>query len=224
MHNHTVTFVREYGKPSMLRRITILALLLVSSAAAVAADDANSKYQDFLKAAKSGQPVDWQAFRFAYAETANFDVTGMKSAATRKAMNEALRANDYAAAIVQANLILEENYVDIDAHVVSDIANTKLGNTDEAKKQHAIAIGLLRSIRTGDGKTPETAFTVITVHEEYSLIGVLGLRRQQQAVIANAGHNYDVLDVIDKDGVGQTLYFQIDHVLAAEAALLKRSH
>jgi hypothetical protein len=208
----------------MRRHIIILALLLVSSAAAIAAEDGNSKYQDILGAAKSGQPVDWQAFRFAYAESAGFDVTGMKSAATRKAMNEALRANDYAGAIAQANLILNENYTDIDAHVVSDVANMKLGNTDEAKKQHAIAVGLLRSIRTGDGKTPETAFTVITVHEEYSLIGVLGMRRQRQAVFSNGGHNYDVLDVVDKDGLSQKFYFQIDRVLAAEAALLEHPH
>jgi hypothetical protein len=204
----------------MFRRIAILVLLLISSPAA-ATDDADSKYRDLLTAAKSGQPVDWQALRFAYAESSGFDLLGTKSAEARKAMNEALRTNDYAGALVQANLILDQDYVDIDAHFVSEIANTKLGNSDEAKKQHSIVIGLLQSIRTGDGKTPETAFTVITVREEYSLIRMLGLRRQNQALIANGGHQYDVLDVVDKGGQSQTLYFQVDRVLAAEAALLK---
>ena len=204
----------------MLRRIAILVLLLLSSPAA-AIDDADSKYRDLLTAAKSGQPVDWQALRFAYAESSGFDVFGTKSAEARKAMNEALQANDYTGALLQANLILDQDYVDIDAHIVTEIANTKLGNTDEAEKQHSIVIGLLRSIRTGDGKTPETAFTVITVGEEYSLIRVLGLRAQHQLLIANGGHQYDGLDVVDREGHSQTLYFQIDRVMAAEAALLE---
>jgi Domain of unknown function (DUF4919) len=208
------------GNDYMLRRIAILVLLLISLPAA-ATSDADSRYRNLLTAAKSGQPVDWQALRFAYAEGSGFDLLGTKSAETRKAMNEALQSNDYAGALVHANLILDQNYVDIDAHVIIDIANTKLGNADEAKKHHSIVIGLLQSIRTGDGKTPETAFTVITVHEEYSLIRIFGLRRQSQALIADGGHHYDVLDVVNKEGQSQKLYFQVDRVLAAEAALLK---
>jgi hypothetical protein len=204
----------------MLGRIVIMVLLLTCLPAA-AANDADTKYRELVTAAKSGQPVDWQALRFAYADSSGFDLVGRKSADARKAMNEALRASDYAGALVQANLIIDQAYVDIDAHIVSDIANTKLGNAAEAKKQHAIVIGLLQSIRTGDGKTPETAFTVITVGEEYSLIRVLGLRRQQQVLIAKGGHHYDVLDVTDEDGRSQKLYFQVDRVLAAEAAFLK---
>ena len=139
------------------------------------------------QASRAPDSAHWQALRFAYAESSGFDLLGTKSAETRKAMNEALQSNDYAGALVHANLILDQNYVDIDAHVIIDIANTKLGNADEAKKHHSIVIGLLQSIRTGDGKTPETAFTVITVHEEYSLIRIFGLRRQSQALIADGG-------------------------------------
>src|SRR5580704_11507395 len=111
----------------MLRRIAILVLLLISSPA-VAADDADSKYRDLVAAAKSGQPVDWQALRFAYAESSGFDVLGTKSAETRKAMYEALRSDDYEGAIAQANQILDQDYVDIDAHFITEFANTKLGN------------------------------------------------------------------------------------------------
>jgi hypothetical protein len=206
----------------MLRRIAILVLLLTSSPA-VAADEADSKYRDLVTAAKSGQPVDWQALRFAYAESSGFDLLGTKSAEARKAMFQALQSDDFTGALVQANQILDQNYVDIDAHFINEIANTKLGNTDEAKKQHSIVIGLLRSIETGDGKTPETAFTVITVAEEYSLIQLLGLRPHGQTLIANGGHQYDVLDVANREGQSQKLYFQIDRVSAAEAALLSKS-
>ena len=120
----------------MLGRIAILILLLIWLPAA-AANDADSKYRELVTAAKSGQPLDWQALRFAYADSSGFDLVGRKSADARKAMNEALRANDYAGALLQANLIIDQAYVDIDAHIVSDIVNAKLGNAAEAKKQHA---------------------------------------------------------------------------------------
>jgi hypothetical protein len=203
----------------MLRGIAIL-LLLPLALPAAAASDADSKYEKLLAAAKSGQPVDWQALRFAYADSSGFEVFVMKSRETHKAMNEAFRAGDYARALVQANLIIDQNYLEIDAHAISEIANEKLGNSDEAKKQHSIVVGLVKSIRTGDGRTPETAFTVITVHEEYNVMRILGLRPQRQTLISYGGHHYDVHDVADKDGHGQKLYFQIDRVIAAEAALL----
>jgi hypothetical protein len=50
---------------------------------------------------------------------------------------------------------------------------------------------------------------------------MLGLRLQQQALIANGGHQYDVLDVVDREDQSQRLYFQVDRVWAAEATLLK---
>ncbi len=174
-----------------------------------------------LAKAKAGQPVDWQELRFAYAESPDFDLLGTKSIEARKAMNAAFRAGDYAGALAQANLILDQNYVDVDAHFVSELVNSKLGNADEAAKQHAIMIGILRSIRTGDGKTPETALTVIAVSEEYSFIRALGLSRTEQALISAGGHSFDVLSVVDRDGKSEKLYFLIDRVLAAESALLK---
>ena len=74
----------------MLGRIVIIVLLLTCLPAA-AANDADTKYRELVTAAKSGQPVDWQALRFAYAESSGFDLVGTKSADARKAMNEALR-------------------------------------------------------------------------------------------------------------------------------------
>ena len=50
---------------------------------------------------------------------------------------------------------------------------------------------------------------------------LLGLRRQNQTLIANGGRRYDVLDVVDRDGQNQKLYFLIDRMMAAEVELLK---
>ncbi len=201
----------------MLRYIAFL-LLILTAFPALAANDADARYHDLLAKAKAGEPVDWQALRFAYADSSDFDLFGTESASVRKTMYEALKTEDFAAALAQANLILDQNYVDVDARFVSHMANSKLGNAEEAKKQYAIMIGILRSIHTGDGRTPETALTVIAVSEEYSYLRAIGLHRTHQALISVGGHSYDVLDVADRSGQDQKLYFLIDRVLAAEAA------
>jgi len=196
-------------------------LLFILTGPAFAAGVADTRYQELLAQARAGQSVDWQELRFAYADSSDFDLSGTKTAEARKAMGEALKAEDFAGALAKANLIIEQEFIDVDAHFVSEMANSRLGNADESKKQHAIVLGLLRSIHTGDGKTAEDALTVIAVREEYSFIRAIGLRRVRQALVAKGGHHYDVLDVVDRNGQPQTIYFLVDRVLAAENDMLK---
>jgi hypothetical protein len=89
-----------------------------------------------------------------------------------------------------------------------------------AQREHDITAGLIKSIMTGDGLTPQTAFTVITVHEEYALFHILGLDVTQQALVNENGHGYDLMSTTDSDGKSQDYYFLIDRVLAAEARAL----
>jgi hypothetical protein len=121
--------------------------------------------------------------RFAYADSPQFDLFGTQTAGLQKAMFEAFKRADYAAAIAQAKLIIDKVYVDIDAHIICDLSYRELGDAAQSVRHHDIVIGLLGSIRTGDGKTPATAFTVITVGEEYSLLHAWGMKPRGQALI-----------------------------------------
>jgi hypothetical protein len=201
----------------------LLVLLALAAALPAAAFDAASeaRYQSLLAAAKTGgQPIDWSALRFAYADSAEFDLTGGGADPARKAMFEAINAGDAKAALAQAKLILAQDYVDIDAHVVADLADQKLGDAAGAKREHDIVVGLLRSIRTGDGSSPAQAFTPISVGEEYAVMRAFDMRVGDQELIQAAGHSYDKLDVTDSDGKKLSFYFQIDRIVAAERAEL----
>jgi len=46
----------------------------------------------------------------------------------------------------------------------------------------------------------ETAFVVISLAEEYSVIGLQGSKKLQQALINKDGHSYDLLTVASKSG------------------------
>ncbi len=205
----------------MWRILAVLCVLAIL-APAYAGDDPETRYQTLLAAAKAGQgPVDWQALRFAYAETGDFDLTGQRIEPAHKKMFDAFAAGKFAEAISDANQILDHDYVDIDAHVICDLAYQRLGDSAKSKPHHEIVLGLLNSIHTGDGQTPETAMTVISVGEEYAVLRVFGLRRSKQSLIQANGHSYDKLDVTGPDGQQLSVYFLVDRVLAAEARALK---
>ncbi|HZC16658.1 MAG TPA: hypothetical protein VE309_07845 [Caulobacteraceae bacterium] len=203
----------------------LLILFALAPAAPAAAFDGASeaRYQSLLAAAKAAgdQPVDWGVLRLAYADSAEFDLTGGRTDAARKAMFAAVNAGDAKTALTQARLILAQDYVDIDAHVVADLASKKPGDTATAAREHAIVLGLLRSVRIGDGSSPAMALKVITVGEEYAVTRAFDMTVTGQALVQDGGHSYDRLSVTDPDGKPLTIYFLIDNIVAAEGAAVK---
>jgi uncharacterized protein DUF4919 len=95
--------------------------------------------------------------------------------------------------------------VDIDARVVAAMSLTQLGREREADDQKRWFHGLVDSILdSGDGKTKETAFVVISVPEEYSFLRAFGLAVTQQTLIDG---RIDALLVADGSGKSTTVYF-----------------
>src|SRR5579864_4507160 len=118
--------------------LAIAAVALVAAASARAADPAaDAHYQTLLAAAKTVDPgeVDWQALRFAYADSSSFDLMGEHTDAARRAMFDALNKDDNKTVIEQANQILAADFVDIDAHVALDLAYQATGQTAASARE-----------------------------------------------------------------------------------------
>jgi hypothetical protein len=100
---------------------------------------------------------------------------------------------------------LQQCPVDIDAHLIRAIALKELGRMAESDHHADWFRGLVDSILTsGDGRTPQTAFVVISVAEEYSVLRVLQMRPTRH-VIMNMG--VDALHVQGDVGVAGIIYF-----------------
>jgi hypothetical protein len=204
-----------------MRRVLLVLLLVFAFPSALAAEDAAARYQALVAAAKLGtQPVDWQALRFAYAETPDFDPLGAVTHTRREKMFAAYAAGDAKTAFAEAGRVLDQNYTDIAAHVVSEVASHDLGDEARSHREHEIVVALLRSIRTGDGQTPAAAFTVVSITEEYDYLHYLKYEVHLQALVSADGHAYDRFEV-ERDGKSYVFYFLADRVLAAEAALFQ---
>jgi hypothetical protein len=205
-------------------RLTLLCAVLLAAtplggalaAEAPPAGDPVARYQALLAQAKADPAqADWTALRYAYAATPQFNVFGHPG--VKQDMFRALGTKDYAAALKTAEAIIDDDFVDIDAHDVAADAELALGQKASSKSDRDIAHRLAASVKTGDGLSPYTPYNVITVDEEYAVLRLEKLKVVDMAMGHAGPHHYDVVTVADAKGVRRDYFFLTDAVWAAEA-------
>ena len=203
----------------MFYRSLILLLISASCAAAQqpgapASSPAQAKpsYEVLLeRVKKQDQTVDFQELRLAYANTKAYGPYD-GNATARRNMFASLKANEYDKALESATNILSTNYLDIMGHFGSFVAHRELGHAELSTYHRFVFEGLVNSIKnSGDGKTLETAFVVISTDEEYALFNYLGLRPTDQALVKEKGHTFDKMTALDPTTNQSVIYyFNID--------------
>lgn len=206
-----------------VRRLAVAFLILVGGATISFAFDqdpakslaqAPSKtvYATLLeRAKKSDATVDFKELRLAYTETPEYSPYGGDREARRN-MFASLNAKEYEQALEPAGKILAKNFVDLNAHFVSYVANRELGRSEKATFHKFMFDGLMKSITGhGDGKTAEAAFVVISTDEEYIFFNFVGLRPAGQSLVNQNGHSYDRMMANDpKTNEAVVYFFNID--------------
>jgi hypothetical protein len=176
------------------------------------AEVAPSEYATLLAVLKGGNTnIDYGRLRVTYMESPEYK-NAKDTTKEEKAMEVALGAKDYAGALKNAEAVLSNEYVNMDAQFVAYVANKETGATDQAEFHRAVFHGLVDSIfKSGDGKSPEKAWVVIKVHEEYVILRVLGYRPSEQALVNKDGHAYDEMTVKNQDdGTEAKFFFNVD--------------
>jgi hypothetical protein len=155
-------------------RLAVLAAVLLVAVSGTVRPALSAGYEDLVAQVKQGRTdIDYAALRSAYAESAFYDGYNTDIMSLRGPLQKAFADGDCEGAIRQGQAILEKNYVFVDAHFVLGVCYRRLGQAEQSERHTATARGLIKAIfASGDGKTPETAFVVISVAEEYSVIGV----------------------------------------------------
>jgi hypothetical protein len=173
-----------------------------------------ASYEELVAQARQGQTVDPAALRNSYADSASYDAYNTDIASLRAPFQRAFADSDCDTVVKLGQAILEKNYVYIDGHYILGTCYSRLGQTELADRHIALARGLIGAIiASGDGKTPETAYTVIAVSEEYTILSVRGLKKMQQALVNKGDHAYDVMTVENKTGAKEQVYFNVDRVM-----------
>lgn len=111
---------------------------------------------------------------------------------------------DWNAIVATSEPWLQRCPVDIDAHLIRGVALKELKRFAESEQHLNWFRGLVDSVLTsGDGRTPQTAFVVISVAEEYSILRALRVRPKRHVTLSSG---VDEL-VVEIDGVAGILYF-----------------
>lgn len=151
-----------------------------------------STFQDVTKA-------DFHALRLAFANRPHY--SGYASAAHQArltSVNQALERQAWQDASQTCLLGLQDCFVSIRLHQMMAISLEKQGNEPMAQWHLFFASKLVNSILdSGDGTTPETAWKVISLEEEYAILHLKDRRPQGQALIHHHDTPYDRFDFAD---------------------------
>ncbi len=188
-----------------------VAVLIVVSLGSTPARAAEG-YEAMVARVKAGDvTLDYRALRDAYAQSAHYQPEGGDYDEPRTAMLNAFNAQDCAKALTAADKVLKTIFIDITAHIVSGRCFELASDSAKAVFHRTVARGLMASIlASGDGKTPKTAFVVVTISEEYDVLTALRLKPTLQSLVQDDGHSYDKQDAKSATGETATLFFQID--------------
>lgn len=192
--------------------VAALAFLLAAGAGLAQKEQTQSEYASLLARVKKGDPsVDFKQLRFSYMESPERH-SAKDTSKEETGMFQALNAKDYKKAIEDADAVLAGAFVNMNAHFVEYVAYRELQNPVLSDFHKSVFSGLLKSLTdSGDGKTEETAYVVISVDEEYVLLNVLGLHADKQDVEHDGGHSYDLLEAVDPQTHEPVkLYFNVD--------------
>jgi hypothetical protein len=195
-------------------RIAFIAVLVCSSvSSALVRDDqgaARAQYAELAAKVRTGDlAIDWQALRVA----AVIGVVGNpQDFQVVKDGYGALGKGKFENALVIAKEVEDHNIADADAHYVAWRSLVELGRQDDAEKERMLLAALMNSImKSGDGKSAETAWFAATIREEYLVMQMmLDVQFESQHSQKIGDHFYDVVTVKDQSGKETILWFNTD--------------
>jgi len=176
---------------------------------------AQQEFQALLeRVKKSDSTVDFGRMRQLQTQLDDYDPYASK---IEEHPFEVLAKGDLQKAKTLAEAILAENYLNLEAHIAAAAVAEKNGDAAGAAHHRYVVKGVLDSILgSGDGKTPQTAFQVIALSEEYAVMRRLGLRVAEQSLIHAGEHSYDLLKGVDPQSQTQReVFFNIDPIMKA---------
>lgn len=120
---------------------------------------------------------------------------------------DAMISEEWSKAIAIGEAWLNQCPIDIRAHYYMGISMEKIGNESGSQNHFRWMSGFMDDlVASGDGKTPESAYEVISIPEEYDALYIFGLKKKSQALIS-ASVLCDLITATDENGKEVSIYF-----------------
>jgi len=175
-------------------------------------DENDKLYLEKIKLLKEDiNDIDFRELRFEYTKTSFYIPYGSKKD-ERIDVITAFKKKNYKLVIKLAEKVFERDFLDMNTHYMCMIAHQKLGNLEKMEFHKMVLNGLIDSIVSfGDGRSPETAYEVISTREEEFIITTLGFVTVTREEIRTKDHVIDKVFAASLDsGARKILYFNKD--------------
>ncbi len=135
----------------------------------------------------------------------------------RADMVKAIQANNHEEAVKLAEEVIDSEFYNHNLFGAISDSYKALNNKKQAdyyndlfhRAQHGVFL-------SGDGKTAETAFYVVSIPEEYRVMNELGFKVTVQSLAVINGQAYDILSGKDSKGNNVEVYFNICFFFSCE--------
>ncbi len=206
--------------------LALAGILIAAGSTAPASAQTKTKQQDeavkerdrtfdtlLAAALKEPRKADWKAVRHAFSQTSHYSPYGGSWREDAGKVVKNMKDGKLKEAEAGLSKLMEsERSMRIDSHAMAAALYEQLGDSDKARKHKEIFEALSFTVfPRGEGMTMDNSFEVLFIEEEYTALGLMGLRVKQQALTERNGHKYDVLTTHSKPGEPErVLYFNID--------------
>src|SRR2546422_7463632 len=197
------------------RFLPLLALAIVACTPTVGTSSgpapATSEYRKLLvRLQAKATSIDFTALRLAYDASPDYAPYGSDADDHRDSLSAALERRDYRRVIVEADAALTVDYLDIRTHVLRAYASEQLGDNAGDAWDRLIAARLVRSIMQSGAGTVDSPYVVISVAEEYAVLGMNDYERGMQSLRECGTRPCDILEATQRHThEKRTFYFDI---------------
>jgi hypothetical protein len=196
-----------------------------ASASADRANGGDAYAQLIARASAGDRSVDFHSLRLAYLKSSSRLLTPAnldEITKLRQAMVDSARDGAHARVAEAARKIISLVFIDMAAHKFLRQSCALLKDDACAERHHFVQFGLLRSVTgSGDGKSCETGWEVVTRDEEYFILAMLGANLEKQRLTSGGGYTCDEMQVT-MQGQRRSYFFRVDALLAEMAGRLER--
>lgn len=194
-----------------MNRWVLLAIAVVLGACASvepqeSADSPYARQLEAVQASPSGE--GFRRLRELYPESDRYAPYDTTERALTQVMDEQLRAGNWPGCIESADELLAYNYTSLFGHYGAMRCHYELGRRASGEYHQLALDSLLDMIwDSGDGESPETAFTTITPPELSAFLRLHGLSVNEQSIVNHEGRVYEQVTVFDAESRERLLWW-----------------
>jgi tetratricopeptide (TPR) repeat protein len=138
------------------------------------------------------------------------------------ALYELMDEEKFEECITEGQQLLEDRYSSMKINYQIAMCYMYLGDIERAYEYFLKYQGFLKGICTsGDGKSFKTAYLVISVNDEYTILGNLGKQVIMQSLNYDKGEPFDLMETKGVGGNEETVYFNVSIVFEKYKSMFK---